>query len=68
MFRWDPYTVAVPPYPRPFGQKLRRGAYVCVMCRQLLTWVVEGDLDHAGDCPGQVTPATGELSDQIGVS
>jgi hypothetical protein len=57
MFRFDQTAVAVPPRGNPLGRKYRHGAWTCVMCRALLTFCVQFDLDHADDCPGSVIPA-----------
>jgi hypothetical protein len=33
--------------------------YVCVTCGVMFTMAAWYDCDHGGDCPGQVTPASG---------
>lgn len=62
IFRWDRSAVAVPAVPRPVGQKLRLGAWKCVMCKILLDWACRYDLDHWNDCPGWVEPVVVEYA------
>lgn len=54
VFAWNRRAVAVPAIPRPVAEKLRIGAWQCVMCRVLLDWVIRYDQDHGTDCPGLV--------------
>jgi len=57
VFRWDRTAVDVPVRGTPFGQKLRHGAWKCVMCHILLTHAMWWDMDHYNDCPGFIAPA-----------
>jgi hypothetical protein len=48
VYAWRASAVAVPPYARPVAERLRAGAWACLMCRGLESW-------HSwwcADCPG----------------
>ena len=56
LFRFGRAAVAGPPRGNPLGQKYRLGAWKCVICKALLTFVVRYNLDRGDDCPGWVQP------------
>ena len=56
LFRWNPAAIAVPPDGQKAAEKYRRGTHECALCRALTGFIVKYELDHAGDCPGLVTP------------
>ena len=57
LFRFDQAAAAVPPCGNQLGHKYRHGTWKCVMCKALLDFCVQFDLDHDDDCPGRTEPA-----------
>jgi hypothetical protein len=53
LYRFEPFTLHVPPEGNPFGKKYLHGDWACVMCRGLLSFHAHFNSDHGDDCPGK---------------
>jgi hypothetical protein len=62
VFRPDRAATHVHPHGNLLGQRYQLGDWPCVSCGALMSFCARFGLDHAGDCPGRITPAAGELA------